>query len=143
MTGVVTLSNGAAPSAPSAGITAIFTNASGIVCFMGSDGIVRPLWPENAPPSNITASSYAQGVDDTSLVFQTTATHTLTLLSASTYPGRILRVMNTAAFAVNSASANVYPSGSNTPSTGILAATAGKWALLQSDGTNWRIMANN
>jgi hypothetical protein len=37
----------------------------------------------------------------------------------------------------------VKPISSNTAGTAILAATAGKWAILQSDGSNWVIMAAN
>lgn len=142
MTGVVTLVNGATPSTPASGITAVFVNSSGVPCYLGNDGVVRPLWQENAP-STQTGASYSQVVGDTSLVFNTSATHTLTLLAGSAWPGKIIHLMNLAAYAINSASSNVYPGGSNTLGTAILAATAGKWCTLQSDGTNWRIMANN
>ena len=47
-----------------------------------------------------------------------------------------------AAQTVVSAATNVKPINSNTAGTGILAGTAGAWALLVSDGTNWVIMAS-
>jgi len=94
-------------------------------------------------PSTVTGSAYSQAATDSSLVFNGTATQTLTLLSAASVPGQILYVKNIAAFAVNSASANVVPLVGGAAGTSVLAATAGKWAILQSDGTNWQIMAAN
>jgi hypothetical protein len=88
----------------------------------------------------ITASTYSAGATETSLIFNTTATCTLTLPAASTYPGRILFLKTIAAFAINSASSNVAPLGSATLGTAILAATVGKFAMLQSNGTSWTIM---
>jgi hypothetical protein len=55
----------------------------------------------------------------------------------------VLSFRNTAAFAINSASANVSPIGGGALSASILAATVGKWCELQSDGTNWLIMSSN
>jgi len=42
-----------------------------------------------------------------------------------------------------SASSNVVPLVGGAAGTAILAATAGKWALAKSDGTNWQLMAGN
>ena len=52
----------------------------------------------------------------------------------------MLHVKNFTAQALNSASSNVVPLTSATAGTAILA-TTDRWALLQSDGTNWIIMA--
>lgn len=68
-------------------------------------------------------------------------TVTLTLPSAATYSGRIIRVRTITANTVVSAGPDVVPLVGGSASTAILAATAGKWADLQSDGTNWQIMA--
>jgi hypothetical protein len=70
-----------------------------------------------------------------------TAAVTLTLGTATA--GREITVKNTAAAAVISASSNVVPIGSTTAGTAILAATAGKFATLVGDGTNWIVMAAN
>lgn len=94
-------------------------------------------------PTTITSSTYSMVATDASLIFNGIASITLTLQSASSYPGRILYVKTIAAYAVVSASSNVVPIGSATAGTAILAGTAGKWAMLQSDGTNWVIMAGN
>lgn len=93
-------------------------------------------------PTTINAASYTQLFLDSSLIF-TTTNCTLTLLSASLYPGQTLIVKNVTANSVVSATNNVYPLGSNTLGTAILAAVAGRWAMLQSDGANWRIMMAN
>lgn len=71
------------------------------------------------------------------------ATITVTLPSAASFPGREVMLKTIAAFTVVSASANVLPLAGGAASTAILAATAGKYATLVSDGTNWVIMAAN
>ena len=128
------------------------TAARFVVSSTGNFGIgtVTPnsLFVVNGPfatkaPSTVTAATYSQTTTDGSIIFNTTATHTLTLLAASTYVGQWLYVKTIAAFAINSASSNVVPIGSATAGTAILAATAGKWAALQSDGTNWVVMMAN
>jgi hypothetical protein len=48
-----------------------------------------------------------------------------------------------AAQAVVSAASNVVPLIGGAAGTAILAATAGKYASLQSDGTNWITMTGN
>jgi hypothetical protein len=93
-------------------------------------------------PITINAATYTQTVSDYSLIVTTTAP-TITLLSAASYTGKVLYIKNITATAVTSASANVVPLGSATAGTAILAATAGKFAMLQSDGTNWITMMAN
>lgn len=68
---------------------------------------------------------------------------TVTLPTASSYTGRWILIKTIQAQTVVSASSNVKPLTSNTAGTAILAATAGKWAALQSDGSNWVIMMGN
>lgn len=89
----------------------------------------------------IKTTDYSQGANDYSLIFNGAGSITLTLLAAASYPGKILYVKTIAAQTVVSASSNVKPIDTDTAGTAILAATAGKWAMLQSDGTNWVIMA--
>lgn len=71
------------------------------------------------------------------------ATITVTLPSAASFPGREVMLKTIAAFTVVSASSNVLPLAGGAAGTAILAATAGKYATLVSDGTNWVIMAAN
>ncbi len=68
---------------------------------------------------------------------------TVTLPSAASYTGRCITIKTIQAQQVDSASSNVVPLAGGAAGTAILAATAGKWAMLVSDGTNWEIMAGN
>lgn len=80
---------------------------------------------------------------DFSVIFNGAGSLTVTLPTASSWPGRVIRVKTVAAQTVVSASSNVVPLTGGAAGTAILAATAGKWAELQSDGTNWIVMAGN
>lgn len=64
-----------------------------------------------------------------------------TLPSAALNAGRLLLMKTTQAQALNSASSNVVPKAGGAAGTAIATGTAGNWALLVSDGTNWVIMA--
>lgn len=68
-------------------------------------------------------------------------TITVTLPAASSWTGREVMIKTIAAQTVVSASSNVVPLTGGAAGTAILAATAGKWATLVSDGTNWVIMS--
>jgi len=93
-------------------------------------------------PSLVNAATYATATTDVSLRFTTTACM-VTLPAAASFSGRILYLNNVTAIAVTSSANNVIPLGSNTAGTAILAATAGKFAMIQSDGTNWITMMAN
>jgi hypothetical protein len=71
------------------------------------------------------------------------ASNTMTLPAASTSGGRLLFFLTIQAFTVISASSNVIPRTGGAAGTAILPATDGAWALLQSDGTNWQIIASS
>lgn len=130
------------PLLPATGLySAITTLAS-----LSADMIIalQALFQENLiTPQTITASTYSQKSTDGSLIFNVAGTHTLTLLTAASFPGRRVRVRTIAAQLVNSASSNVVPLVGGAAGAAILAATAGRWADLESDGTNWQIMASN
>lgn len=68
---------------------------------------------------------------------------TVTLPAASSWTGREVMIKTIAAQTVVSASSNVVPIDGAAAGTAILASTAGKWATLVSNGTNWVIMAAN
>lgn len=80
---------------------------------------------------------------DSNLILNGTGTITLTLPSAASFSGRVLKMKTIAAFTVVSATSNVTPLAGGAASTAILAATAGKWVELQSDGSTWIIVAAN
>ena len=91
-----------------------------------------------------TGTAYSLAATDSSLVLTPTGTFTLTPGPAS--GGNVNRsfyVKSTAAFAVNSNAPNIVQLTGGSSTTAILPATAGKWAWLQSDGSNWQIMASN
>jgi hypothetical protein len=91
----------------------------------------------------VSAASYTVGPCDVALSCQFSGTMTLTLPNPATNPGRVLYIRTIGNNAVNSASSNVDNLTGAVGST-ILAATAGKFATLVSDGsTNWRTMAAN
>lgn len=95
------------------------------------------------PPSTIDAATYTVAATDSSLRFTTTDV-TLTLPAAASSPGRILFLSTITANRVMSASSSVIPLGSTAAGTAILpAGVAGKFAMLQSDGTNWVTLMSN
>lgn len=107
-----------------------------------------------APTSAVDTTSFAVGFATNSgatctvgstdhTIVQTTTASTYTLPAASSFPGRILKILTQFAGAVVSASSNVVPIAGGSAGTAILAATAGKYAVLQSTGTNWQITEAN
>lgn len=93
-------------------------------------------------PAIKTAATYVVTDTDTALIFNRAGTVTVTLPAASARPGRVLWMKTITANAVVSGASNVKPIGTDTAGTTILAASAGAWAMLVSDGTNWVIMAS-
>jgi hypothetical protein len=89
-------------------------------------------------------NAYSMTATDATIIINYYSTFTLTLQSASNYPGRILIVKSvyTNPMAINSASANVVPLAGGSAGTTITNGVA-KWAMLQSNGTNWEIIAAN
>jgi hypothetical protein len=64
-----------------------------------------------------------------------------TLPAASSWTGREFTIKTLQAVTVVSPTSNISPLNSATPGTAILPATAGAWATLVSNGTNWVTMA--
>lgn len=115
---------------PAPASTAIATFASGTVSVFGV-------------PNTLTGTSGAVGGTDSSVTVNASGSFTLTLPSASGNAGRIISLRSIAAQTVVSNSSNVVPLAGGAAGTALLAATAGKWATLQSDNTNWIITAAN
>lgn len=67
---------------------------------------------------------------------------TVTFPTASANTGRVVWIKTIAAQTVVSASSDVKPINSGTAGTAILAASAGAWAMLVCDGTDWVVMAS-
>jgi hypothetical protein len=96
-------------------------------------------------PVTVTAD-FTVGASNWYINNKTGSTCTVTLPTASTWPGRYLTFQNYQAQTLVSASSNVVPQAGGAAGTAILLAVAGNWATMVSDGTNWVIMqaaANN
>ena len=88
------------------------------------------------------AATYTVLTTDHTIVQSATAS-TYTLPAAASFVGRRLHLLTHFAGAVISASSNVTPITGGAAGTAILPATAGKFAILQSDGTQWLTVAAN
>jgi hypothetical protein len=97
----------------------------------------------NAPVAK--TASFTLGATENFIVANgASANVSVTLPTASANTGRVLVIKNlSATYTVISASSNVKPRTSDTAGTAILAASAGAWAILVCDGTNWVVMAGN
>lgn len=84
-------------------------------------------------------TSFTLGTDEANIICNGAGSITVTLPSAASFPGRELDIKTIAAQTVVSASSNVVPLAGGAAGTAILAGTAGKWARLVSNGTNWEI----
>lgn len=95
-------------------------------------------------PVTISATTYTITGSDNYLICTNASGCAVTLPSAASAPGRVLHVKTTGGGAITSASANVVPLAGGSAANAIVAATAGKWAELVSDGaTSWVVMAGN
>jgi hypothetical protein len=101
---------------------------------------VTSSWFGATVPAVVSTGTYIVLATDNDLII--TATCTVTLPVAGSFPGRWLNIKTTGN-AVTSASSNVVPLIGGGAGTAILAAVAGRWARLVSDGVNWQIMAAN
>jgi len=104
-------------------------------CLYFNTGMAQRVAINSAATLTITDAHYT--------IIQNTAASVYTLPSAASYLGRILMVITHFAGTVTSASSNVRSITGGAAGTAILAATAGKWAILQSDGTDWQTIAAN
>ena len=90
-----------------------------------------------------TAATRTVGLTDNYIVCNRAGTVTLTLPDPKTAGPRVISVRTWTANTVVSASSNVVGATGGAAGTAILAATAGRWADLVSDGTAWNIVRNN
>jgi hypothetical protein len=94
----------------------------------------------NAPVTK--TASFTVGANESHIICNGAGSITVTLPTAASNVGRVIFIKTIAAQTVVSASSNVQPANSATAGTAILAATAGAWAMLVCNGTNWVIMAS-
>lgn len=88
-------------------------------------------------------AAFTLGANENEVICNGSASITVTLPAASAWVCRRIRIKTVAAFTVVSASSNVVPLAGGSAGTSILSATAGKFAEMVSDGTNWIVMAGN
>lgn len=88
-------------------------------------------------------TSFTLAATENWVICNGSATITVTLPSAASFPGREIMLKTIAAFTVVSASANVVPLAGGAAGTAILAATPGQGRTLVSDGVNWILMQGN
>jgi len=88
-------------------------------------------------------TSFTLGATENWVICNGAGSITVTLPAAASYTGREIMIKTIAAQTVVSASSNVVPLAGGAAGTAILAATAGKYATLVSDGTNWIIVEGN
>lgn len=97
-----------------------------------------------SPPVTVTDAAYTVLASDYSIIADRAGTVTLTLPDAALpNVGRPLWVRTIQAQAVVSDTSNVVPRIGGAAGTAILGASDGAWAMLQSDGTDWQVMAGS
>lgn len=146
--GIVTIegapagSTGSTQNAWQAYVTVNPNPATGVPETLVAKGLKAGFYA-SAAPVTVTGATYAVLATDTDIIANRAGTVTLTLPSVSAFIGRELWVKTIQAQTVVSDASNVSPATSATPGSAILSGTAGKWAKLKSDGTDWIIMAAN
>lgn len=93
------------------------------------------------PSVTVAAATATVGQDETTIIVDYAGACALTLPTA--HKGRKLRIVTKTANTVASASANVVPLAGGAAGSAILSASAGKWADLEGNGSNWDIVAGN
>ena len=92
----------------------------------------------------VTTSPFTVPETGVFIIFNSSSAISVTLPTASAYPGRTLNFKTINTGAVTSAASNVVPLATTTAAATLFSAnTAGKWTTLVSNGTNWVIMAQN
>lgn len=97
----------------------------------------------NGAPVTKTANFAVGATEHNVIINKASSSCVVTLPTAADWPGREIWIKTLQAQTVVSASSNVVPRNSATAGTAILSASAGQWARLVSDGSNWVIMAGS
>jgi len=151
VTGTLPISVTNGTTTPAITIANASTSAAGVVTtgtqsFVGSKtftGLVGFQRAIQRPVENVTVSSASITTSSTWVVVNNAGTVTLTFPAASSSTGTEFHIKTITNNSVISASSNVVPLTGGGAAQAILSATAGKWATLVSDGTNWVIMQAN
>jgi hypothetical protein len=123
----------------SANLAAALTDETGSgVAVFGTAPTITGL--RHAAPVTKTADFTLGDAEDYIINNKAGSACVVTLPAASSYTGRVVVMKTIQAQAINSASSNVVPLAGGAAGTAIVSGTAGNWAELVSDGTNWIIM---
>ena len=123
----------------SANLAAALTDETGSgVAVFGTAPTITGL--RRAAPVTKTADFTLGDAEDYIINNKPAAACVVTLPAPASYPGRVVVMKTIQAFAINSASSNVVPLAGGAAGTAIVSGTAGNWAELVSDGSNWIIM---
>lgn len=115
-------------------------SGGGTVTYLRADGNWSNPRLTNAPVTK-TADFTLADAEDWIINNKAGADCVVTLPAASGYSGRQVTLKTVVGFAVISAASDVVPLAGGAAGTGIVAAVAGSWATIVSDGTDWIIMA--
>ena len=97
----------------------------------------------NTKPATVAASPYTVASQDATLIFNVSGTATVVMPTPSASSGRWIRLKTVTSQVVLASASVVAPLTATVVGVTIVSATAGKWAALQCDGTNWVVMAGN
>lgn len=113
------------------------------VTITSGQAVLQRMRVTNDAPVTKTAD-FTVGADENFLINNKSGSAcVVTLPAAASWRGRRIVIKTVQAQAVNSASSNVVPRAGGAAGTAIVTNTAGNWAELVSDGTNWVIMAGS
>ena len=123
----------------SANLAAALTDETGSgVAVFGTAPTITGL--RRAAPVTKTADFTLADAEDYIINNKPAAACVVTLPAPSSQSGRVVVMKTIQAQAINSASSNVVPLAGGAAGTAIVSGTAGNWAELVSDGSNWIIM---
>jgi len=129
-------------------------SGTGFVNYMASPPAIGGAEPNTGKFTDLMTTSFGTNIVNNSgttytvlatdhTIVQKTVAAVYTLPSAASFTARRLHLVTQFMGAVTSASANVVPITGGSASTQILSSTDGGYAVLQSDGTNWVVIAKS
>jgi hypothetical protein len=116
------------------------TALSNVVLGAGLTGTGNRITDNTRTPRTVTGAAATLTELDQAVIVNFAGICTLTLLDPTKYSGMELSVKTITANTVVSATGNVSPRIGGAAGTAILAAAAGNWARLKSDGATWVLM---
>lgn len=119
----------------------VVTGTATVTSYTDAREIGRFNAPRREGAAVIKTGNFTWADTEDFIVCNGTASITATLPDPVKWAGRQIGIKTIAAYTVIASTGTVKPISSNTPDTAILAATAGKWASMVSDGAYWVVMA--